>query len=355
MFSDAHENHRAGLRLWDPTSLLTHLPQYETNRTLGVILTRSAQRGHVMSTKKVQQDQGPLGQVFHGTQVIAKPDSTVAEEERRHTTRRRLSIPVWIRLVSGNNISPAQARQLIDISPTGLGVMSKAKLKPGQSMMVELCINNTTWSGPMKVVHCTETGGGYKIGLKVASKLPEGVTQAAEDNRGRKPSSTATFKKLQEEIPRAMRAYRQARVSWGLLGTPVKNNIMQIVCTRPPLEEEFQGQSQRRHIRRQIAGDVHLVVPTYYGGKWLQAQILDISEGGAGLSIPFNMGSDEIERELSGDLRIAPKVPVILGIGSEPNIIWLPAEITRCSKPQGGEVCVGLAFNTPAAQAAFGA
>lgn len=308
-----------------------------------------------MCSQQVCQDQGPLDGVLRGAKPITDQDTQTIEAERRRAPRRKLSIPVWIRMMAGTTLSPAQARQLLDISATGLGITSKARYRVGQTMMVELCINNTSWSGPMKVVHCSEHAGGYKIGLTVMKGLPKGVAEAAIDNTGRKPSSTANLRQLQEEIPKAMRAYRQARVSWGVLGTPIKKNIARIIAQLDPVTDDFQGPSQRKHCRMEIEGDVHLVVPTYYGGKWLRARILDISEGGAGLSIPFNLTADDIERELSGELRIATKVPVIVGIGNEPHIIWLPAEITRCGKPEDGAIRIGVAFNTPAAQAAFGA
>lgn len=308
-----------------------------------------------MASTEVRQEQGPLIHVCDDIMPLATLDDNLGEKERRGAPRRKLSIPVWVRVITGSGVSPAQARQLLDISSFGLGINSKVKYRCGQQMMVELCINNTTWSGPMRVVHCTEMAGGYKVGLTVVGDAAGVEAEGAEGNRGRRPSDAANLKRLQAEIPKAMRAYRQARASWGLLGTPVKNNIMRIIAGLPPQEDNYRGHSRRKHRRMRITGDVHLVVPTYYGGKWLRAQILDISEGGAGLSIPFNLTSDDIERELAGDFKIAPKVPVIIGIGAEPNTIWLPAEITRCGKPENGAVRVGIAFNTPAAQAAFGA
>ncbi len=308
-----------------------------------------------MATKTTLQAQGPLNHVFDGVKSLTTTETALTTAERRRAPRRKLSIPVWIRIVSGANVSPAQARQLVDISPTGLGIMSKVRYRLGQQMSVDLCINNTTWSGLMKVVHCTETAGAYKVGLSVNGDASDIATEAGEENRGRRPSSAANLTQLQEQIPKAMRAYRQARVSWGLLGTPIKNNIKRLINNLSPVKDNYKGPTQRKHRRMGVTGDVHLVVPTYYGGKWLRAQILDISEGGAGLSVPFSLSSDDVERELAGDFRIAPKVPVIVGIGSEPQTIWLPAEITHCSRPDEGAIRVGVEFNTPAAQAAFGA
>lgn len=307
-----------------------------------------------MSIKNVQAEHASLGLVFEHMQPIATSEQTVAEEERRRVPRRKLQVPVWVRVVAGNKLSPAHARQLIDISSTGLGIVSKVSYKPGQTMMIELCINNTTWSGLMKVVHCSETAGGYKVGLTIAKGSPNDC-EKQEQNCGRRPSNATTLKQLQAEIPKAMRAYRQARSSWGLLGTPIRNNIMRIIANLAPVEETHQGQSQRKHHRLQMEGDVHLVVPTYYGGKWLRAHILDVSEGGAGLSIPFNLTPNDIERELAGHFRIAPNVPVIIGVGNSPNTIWLPAEITYCGEPENGATRIGIAFNTPASQVAFGA
>jgi len=308
-----------------------------------------------MATNTPPQAQGPLNQVFVGVRSVTTAEAAVATVERRRSPRRKLSIPVWIRIVSGASLSPAQARQLMDISPIGLGITSKARYRQGQQVSVELCINNTTWSGLMKVVHCTEMAGAYKVGLTVNNEASDVGGEPGEDNRGRRPSSAANLAQLQEQIPKAMRAYRQARVSWGLLGTPIKNNIKRIVSGLSPVKDSYKGPTHRKHRRMHVAGDVHLVVPTYYGGKWLRAQILDISEGGAGLSVPFSLASDDVERELAGNFRIAPKVPVIVGIGSEPHTIWLPAEITHCSRPDEGAIRVGVEFNTLAAQAAFGA
>ncbi len=309
-----------------------------------------------MAAEQIPNDTGPLEKVYAGVRSMPDADAAVATEERRQAPRRRLSIPVWIRVITGSTFSPAQARQLVDISATGLGFISKSTYKVGQSMMVELCINNTTWSGPAKVVHCTEHAGGYKIGVMVTTSSQQDLVQMAIYNTSRKPTGARDLKQLQEQIPKAMRAYRQARASWGLLGTPIKKNIMRIISRLPmPSDDEHVGESHRRHKRFQMEGDVHLVVPTYYGGKWLWARILDISEGGAGLSIPWDVRDNDVERVMSGDFRLAPKVPVIVGIGNEPHTVWLPAEITHCSPPQDGLIRVGVAFNTPTSQAAFGA
>jgi hypothetical protein len=310
-----------------------------------------------MAAKTAERPQGTLDQVFDGVKPATTADTALVVDERRRSPRRKLSIPVWIRLVSGKSLSPAQARQLLDISPTGLGILSKVPYKPGQRLSVDLCINNTTWSGLMKVVHCTRTAGTYKVGLTVSTELADVKhgPEPGEDNRRRKPGTTVNLKQLQQEILRAMRAYRQARISWNLLGTPIQNKIKRIITRLSPVEDNYQGPAHRRHRRMSASGDVHLVVPTYYGGKWLRARILDISEGGAGLSVPFSLSDDDIERKLAGEFRIAPKVPVIVGIGNEPNTIWLPSEIAYCSRPEDGAIRVGVEFNTPAAQAAFGA
>lgn len=324
------------------------------NRILTLVLEVLVKGGTPMSDKNVQAEQSSLSFMFENMEPSAASEQAVMEPERRLAPRRKLSVPVWVRILVGNHLSPAQARQLVDISATGLGIVSKVSYEPGQTMMIELCINNTTWSGLMKVVHCSETAGGYKVGLTTVSlELDDGPEQA--QSRGRRPSDAATLKQLQKEIPKAMRAYRQARASWGLLGTPIRNNIARIIANLEPDEENQQGASKRKHRRLRMKGDVHLVVPTYYGGKWLRAQILNISEGGAGLLLPFNLTPDDVERELAGNFRIAPRVPVIVGIGSLPHIIWLPAEITHCGKPENGTTRIGVAFNTPVAREAFGA
>jgi len=307
-----------------------------------------------MSVKNVQPEHGSLEFVFENIEPLAQSEPVVIKEDRRRAPRRKLHVPVWVRVVIGNHLSPAQARQLVDISASGLGIVSKVSYELGQVMMIELCVNNITWSGLMKVVHCSETAGGYKVGLTTIT-AHVGDARHPEQLVGRRPSDATTLKQLQEEIPKAMRAYRQARASWGLLGTPVQKNIMRVIANLEPIEENRPKDTERKHRRLQMKGDVHLVVPTYYGGKWLRAQIQDISEGGAGLLLPFNLTPDDIERELAGHFRIAPGVPVIVGIGTSPNTVWLPAEITRCEKPENGTTRIGVAFNTPASREAFGA
>ncbi|MDM8008487.1 MAG: PilZ domain-containing protein [Phycisphaerae bacterium] len=293
-----------------------------------------------MATKTAQQSQGGLDQVFDGLELDAAMETVTKAEERRQTPRRRIAFPLWVRIISGADAGSAQARQLIDLSPSALGIVSKTPYVQGQQVSVDVCINNITWSGLMRVIHCTEQAAAYRVGLSLSAE-PAAVG--------------ADLAQLQEQIPKAMRAYRQARISWNLLGTPVKKNIKRIISYLSPVDDDYEGPTQRQYRRAHVTGDVHLIVPIYYGGKWLRAQILDISEGGAGLCVPFSLPNEEIERELAGDFKIAPKMPVIVGIGNEPDTVWLPAEITHCSGPREGAIRVGVEFNTPAAQAAFGA
>ncbi len=308
-----------------------------------------------MAAKTTQQVQGPLQEVFDGVDSIAATQTVMTAEEQRLSPRRNLSIPVWIRVVGGAPGSPAQSRQLVNMSLSGLGISSKTRYRQGQQVSVDVCVNNTTWSGLMKVVHCTEEAGAYKVGLSANTEPASVEADAGEDNLGRNSSTVADLRPLQEQIPMAMRAYRQARVSWGLLGTPIKKNIRRIIRSLSPIEDNYKGPSRRRHRRMYLTGDVHLLVPTYYEGKWLRPRILDIGEGGVGLSVPYTLSNDDIERELTGDFRIAPQVPVIVGIGNNPQTIWLPAQITYCSGPDEGAMRVGVEFNTRAPRAAFGA
>jgi hypothetical protein len=298
-----------------------------------------------------QDTDGPFCDLMSGVGCLERLDEDATVAEQRGGRRRNLSIPVWIRIITGADLGPAQARQLTDISPNGLGFLSKVPIETGRYLVVELCINNVTWNGAMLVTHCTELAGGYKIGLVVE----DSAAPSAPTKEGRRPHTTNNLAKLQEEIPKAMRAYRQARLSWGLLGTPLRNNVARVIANLPPVNDGYKGKCQRRHRRRKLKGDVHLVVPTYYGGKWLRAQVMDISEGGAGLCLPLTLATDHIERELAGEFKICAHMAVIVGIGSEPNTVWLPAEITHCSKPKGAAMRIGVQFNTPDAQKAFGA
>jgi hypothetical protein len=309
-----------------------------------------------MSSQEILQacETDALCDLFAETPCEDVFDVTMLTQEHRNDQRRKLSIPVLMRLTSEGSVGPAQARQLVDISPTGLGILSRSRLRPGQSAVVELRINNTTWSGTMKVVHCNETNGAHQVGMTVTDAPIANRSPRANRLRGRRPSATANLKQFQAEIPEAMRAYRRSRTWWGLVGTSLKEKIQQTIAALPLVEDDYDGTCERKHRRAKMNGDAHLVIPTYYNGQWLRAQISDMSEDGAGL-LPFGLTVDHSQMEPASEFKISPNLPVIVGIDSGSNILWLPAEIIHSSQSNGMAMHIGVQFDTPAAREAFGA
>lgn len=261
-------------------------------------------------------------------------------EYKRKVSRCRLAIPIRMRLVTEQGPGPAFNAELRDISENGLGVHFHMNLTADQLVDVELCINNIAWEGRMRIVHCTRTLNGYKIGLYNADpKMPPKQQRSADDALVRRLRNSVSLQQMRSEIKTAMRAYSLAYKSYGLLGSNVKKKIRQVLGAMPtPTTQEMDG-SPRRTVRYEMQGDVHLVVPTSGHWRWIQARVVDVSEGGVGLRVDAESLNDPVEAQLSGEFKFSNNMFTIIGLGTAPNILWVPARLVHI---RNDEECDGM-------------
>ena len=79
-------------------------------------------------------------------------------------------------------------------------------------------------------------------------------------------------------------------------------------------------------------------------GSW------DVSQEGIGLLLPSGLVDDPVERQMVGELAAHVGMILIIGLGAEPQRLWIPGEVMNCSPAREGRVRAGVQFATPASQ-----
>jgi hypothetical protein len=253
-------------------------------------------------------------------------------------------IPFKMQILTDTGAGPPFTATLRDISETGLGLTSQISLSTGVAVSVEVCVNNLTWKGRMKVVHCTATISGHKVGLELAERPPMQSPRTREEEAVERLRDEIALERTKTQIVTAIRAYQLAHRTWGFLGTALKKRMRHVLTTLAPDIEAEAGPSGRKEPRLAMTGDVHVVVPVCYGWKWMAASIVDVSE--SGVQVVFNRDglTDPKERELTGEFDLKPGTPMIVGIGMQPDTLWVPARILHCEEAEQSMVRVGATF-----------
>ena len=274
---------------------------------------------------------------------------------QRRAPRYALYLPVWARPIGVDGPEPVRGLELVDISAFGLGAISKEWFEPGRHLLVQLNVNGTEWNGLMQVAHCTETLGGYKIGLKLVSGEAEGGPEAdpeasGNDDSAEEPTKLGSLRETKQEVVRAKRAYARARRSWGLLGRSEKKGIRHVIRGLPEVPGEHLSRGKRRARRYRMSDHAHLVFPMPSGWKIIEARIIDVSETGVGLEIRWNWVRDFVQYELEGEAWVLKtELMVIVGIGAPPRTLWVPGQIAHCHCHDDGVIQTGVEFNTDVA------
>ena len=115
---------------------------------------------------------------------------------KRFDARTALAVPVWLQPWTEAGQSPPEQYTIRDISLSGIGIYAHRAMQIDDMVLARFGINSTCWSGPMRVRHCTETVGGYKIGLEAleeTARCPERRTHQSE-GLWPKPSSGESLK-----------------------------------------------------------------------------------------------------------------------------------------------------------------
>jgi len=282
---------------------------------------------------------------------------------KRISPRRILPAPVWLRRLGQAASDPGMRCFLWDISADGVSLRSLAAWQPGEYAWVDLAFRGTLWSGEMRVVHCTRMVSGYRVGLEATQREGPAVDPCAGvfDGIGAEAASDPTrplraslheraWEKAQHEVREALRSYRRARRSWGLLGKDVNREIDRMLRGLPGEAMDAGEDTRRKWPRVRTRDDIRV-----FAADWrrLRACMLDVSQGGAGLTFPRELVEDPIERALRGEYRLRPGMAVMLGLGAGPETLWVPATFVYC-RPLGDEtIRAGVAFVTSRPLEAF--
>jgi hypothetical protein len=274
--------------------------------------------------------------------------------------QRSLLIPVSVRFWDSPGPGDSYAHWLDDVSESGIGISSDYPFLEGQVLAVELCVNNTIWQDCMRIVHAGRTANGYRFDLESVDD-PSGMALSnPATTRGlpdptrqlqRKARERAWLAQAKEDIRKATRAYLLARRSWGLLGTSVKKQIASAIQTMPGTVKPTIDGCRRRHERRTVSGDTYLVIHGVHQWKIVAAHVVDVSTGGLRMAVPVTVEENRPNGGTGFQFEVG--TPVVVGLGSEPNTLWVPAEIVRVEDPCGGLRHLGLQFITPKSLEAF--
>jgi hypothetical protein len=179
---------------------------------------------------------------------------------------------------------------LRDISAGGLGLTVPYDLELYQQFQVELFSEAGTLIGRMRSMHCTQTIGGYKLGLqwigplaeRAAKPRPLDLSLMLSMPPGKPQSEVMTLSQAREEIRQALRKYYVATVSRGLLGLSMEREIARIVESLPvPEDLGIRCEPRRQAWRHEVVGQVHLASLAPQPPMLSNYDIADISLGGA--------------------------------------------------------------------------
>jgi len=265
------------------------------------------------------------------------------------------------------SIDPAQWCVIWDISGSGLCVVTSSKFDLGEETAVTFSVRDVVWTGLMEVVHCTQTLNGYKIGLRALEPdeapapgttidVPHSVQTVREITAFRRSSAEQEWIGMaKREIAQAMTSYRRARRTFGVFGVSINKRIRQMIDELPPPAGERGAESQRKHRRLGTKIETFVVFSAYGDWRRLPAAFVDVSLGGLGLLVPHDLVTSQAEREMAGDWFVYSGMPIMVGMQTESETLWIPAEIVRVEEPSQDIVRAGVQFATPRAMEFFGA
>ncbi|HOA73833.1 MAG TPA: PilZ domain-containing protein [Phycisphaerae bacterium] len=297
-----------------------------------------------MASQTHVSDMQMLSHIMEAFGPITAGDSDTWSGKRAHP-RQDLILPVRLRLVTGaeNVREPAFTARSRDISCRGLGLTVPCKLEPHKHFDVEVFTDRGTWVGRMRLVHCTQTIGGYKVGLECAAADGD-EAEAAERDRCRSDESSSeilTLEQACEEVRHWLRRYQLAEVTWGLFGMTVHREVQRILRGfPPPPPSRIKLEPRRRNYRHEVEGSVHLLVSRPKGPELVTTRIVDLSAGGARVMLSKEPGAQPSDASgwVSG-------LWMAVGIWTpDQGTVWLPARAVHGGSPLFTEKSIGLEF-----------
>jgi len=279
------------------------------------------------------------------------------KHEKRASERYRLCTPVWIRPLDESGPHPARGHRLCDISDSGLAFISKRPFEPGQIVLADLCVDHTKWGGKFQVVYHTGTGD-CRMGLRLSknrSLPPDKAAKRSDHDPLTNLRKLVLLNQARDEIRQALRAYRLAHRTRGLLGTPMKRGIVRILKGLSPAIDGSKDDRRRKHTRLRVEGNAHLVFPMRYGWQLIHAWALDVSQSGLRVLIDRDRVDDCAEHELTRRFQVQPHMLAIVGFGAPWSRLWVPGETVHCIAAKETTTEVGVRFSAEALRKAFAA
>lgn len=262
--------------------------------------------------------------------------------------------PVRLRKLSksGQPSSPAFTARSRDISANGLGLTVPEPFDMHQPFQVEIFTEADTWLGHMRLVHCTQTVGAYKVGLVCTGSdglpldLPaENIeaTRSSSETAHADPGQVLTLDQALDEVRQAVRRYALAELSWGLMGKPMQKELERILEGFPtPAPSRARLEPRRSAYRHDVEGSVHTLLAAPGGCELVTTDIADISAGGLRLVLSPHASAREV-----GVRSRAWQAGVFAAVGiwvPDSGTLWLPTRVVHGSSPLFKEESVGLQF-----------
>lgn len=269
----------------------------------------------------------------------AQPAEPSPEELRAAPRRSRQGV-AWIRFLDESGPTESHGYELCDFSKTGLGLFSRHPLDPGQPVLVEMMMGDACWCGRMSVAHCTETPTGYRVGL--ASHVPlvrEKIAPAVSESDESHLAAQAKAK-----IGQMMKNDALARRTCGLLGVSIRKVISDTI-RRFPLLPNANRRGRRRHPRRRMTGQAHLVMPD--GARWrvVHTDIVDVSEGGVALAAEWYWDQRCYDPRCEPRFGVELNNRVFVGLETRKERLWVTGRISNCTGTDDGRMRIGIAFD----------
>lgn len=278
-----------------------------------------------------------LSQLVEALGPISETAFDRSHGKRRHD-RRAATLPVRLSLLGEimNECVQTLAARSRDVSAAGLGLTVPTELPQGARVQVEVLSGEAAWTAVMQVAHCTQTIGGYKVGLD-AMATPPGESAAGNVLPASvQPVEVPALEEAQAEAREALRQYQLAEATWGLFGTRMEREIKRIVETLPaPPPARRRLEPRRGHYRHEVETPVCVLIPSGTTHRLLVTRLVDLSLGGARLHVAPACAAGGLENAEQLALGI---------LETENGTLWLPARLVHGSSPLFREKTVGLRF-----------
>jgi hypothetical protein len=99
--------------------------------------------------------------------VAQRRDVEITPEIRRKHPRRTVAIGTVDVAVTHKGTSAVWPGKLLNLSPAGVLIKQRRRIDCGIPVLVRLMLADEEAILPGSVVHCTETVGGYKVGIRL--------------------------------------------------------------------------------------------------------------------------------------------------------------------------------------------